>query len=215
MDIFILQKVACKETNKKREEKGLEMYEAQREISRQQTAVEKYRKLLEDIKQSREEKECHLVELKEIRNRVRNETEEENRRAEEMLREIESTSSLYKRFSEYEQEISDRMAVAERMSQKDATVEREMIRQKQEADYILWKLSEEIWKLEKEIDDLRRQIEIKNEEKLVVTQSVADADADLGGLQRERKDLMDAWNSVISSIVQRDKIFDELSHERL
>ncbi|CAD6201324.1 GSCOCG00000125001-RA-CDS [Cotesia congregata] len=208
-------KVTCKETNKKREEKGLEMYEAQREISRQQTAVEKYRKLLEDIKQSREEKECHLIELKEIRNRVRNETEEENRRAEEMLREIESTSSLYKRFSEYEQEISDRMAVAERMSQKDATVEREMIRQKQEADYILWKLSEEIWRLEKEIDDLRRQIEIKNEEKLVVTQTVADADADLGGLQRERKDLMDAWNSVISSIVQRDKVFDELSHERL
>ncbi|KAH0540643.1 coiled-coil domain-containing protein 40-like [Cotesia glomerata] len=208
-------KVTCKETNKKREEKGLEMYQAQREISRQQTAVEKYRKLLEDIKQSREEKECHLVELKEIRNRVRNETEEENRRAEEMLREIESTSSLYKRFSEYEQEISDRMAVAERMSQKDATVEREMIRQKQEADYILWKLSEEIWRLEKEIDDLKRQIEIKNEEKLVVTQTVADADADLRGLQRERKDLMDAWNSVIASIVQRDKIFDELSHERL
>ncbi|XP_057323316.1 coiled-coil domain-containing protein 40-like [Microplitis mediator] len=207
-------KVSCKETNKKREQKGLEMYEAQREISRQQTEVDKYRKSLEDIKQSCEEKECHLVELKDMRNRVRNEAEEENRRAEEISREVESTSSLCKRFSEYEQEISDHLAVAERKSQKDAIVEREMIRQKQEADYILWKLSEEVWKLEKEIYDLKQQMEIKNEEKAVVIQTIADADADLGGLHRERKDLMDAWNGVIASILQRDKVFNELSQER-
>ncbi|XP_053593742.1 coiled-coil domain-containing protein 40 [Microplitis demolitor] len=207
-------KVSCKETNKKREQKGLEIYEAQREISQQQTKIDKYRKSLEDVKQSCEEKECHLIELKDMRNRVRNEAEEENRRAEELSREIESTSSLCKRFSEYEQEISDNLAVAERKSQKDAIAEREMIRQKQEADYILWKLSEEVWKLEKEIYDLKQQMEIKNEEKAVVIQTIADADADLEGIQRERKDLMDAWNGVIASILQRDKVFNELSQER-
>ncbi|XP_034939627.1 coiled-coil domain-containing protein 40 [Chelonus insularis] len=210
-----LLKISNKEVNKKREQKGLEMYDIQQAVSRQQTSIEKYKTCLEDSKKSREEKEVRLAELKEIRNKVREEVEKERKEAEEMNREMESTSSLCRRFSEYKDEIFNHLAVAKRMSEKDAKIEREMIRQKQEADYILLNVSEQIWKLEKEIDDLKQQTNIKEEEKLAICQTIADADTDLEALQRERTDLVDAWKSVVNSISQRDEIYNDLSQERM
>ncbi|XP_015108461.2 coiled-coil domain-containing protein 40 [Diachasma alloeum] len=211
---LISQQAANKEASRKREEKGMEMYEAQREISRQQTSIEKYAISLEDLKNSREEKQHRLKEKKELRNKTRQEADEERRRVEELSREMESLSSRCKRFEEFEEEVSHHLTIAKRMSEKDASVQRELIRQKQQEDYLLLKLSEEIWKLEREIEDLRRQQEAKSQDKIVVGQTISDADADLGALQRERKGLLTAWNRVVANILQRDKITEELSAER-
>ncbi|XP_011298593.1 coiled-coil domain-containing protein 40 [Fopius arisanus] len=203
-----------KEASRKREEKGMEMYEAQREISRQETSMEKYISSLEDLKKSREENQYRLKEKKELRNKVRQEADEERRRVEQLSRELESLSSQCKHFEEFEVEVSNHLSVSKRMSEKDASVQRELIRQKQQEDYLLLKLEEEVWKLEKEIEDLRRQQVTKTEDKVTVGQTISDADADFGALQRERKGLLTAWNRVVANILQRDKISEELSTER-
>ncbi|XP_063980337.1 coiled-coil domain-containing protein 40 [Diachasmimorpha longicaudata] len=205
---------ANKEASRKREEKGMEMYEAQREISRQQTSIEKYTASIDDLKNSREEKQHRLKEKKELRNKIRLEVDEERRRVEELSREMESTSSQCKRFEQFEEEVSHHLTIAKRMSEKDASVQRELIRQKQQEDYLLLKLSEEVWKLEREIEDLRKQREVKSQDKVVIEQTISDADADLGALQRERKGLLTSWNHVVGNILQRDKITEELGGER-
>lgn len=212
--LFSFQQASNKELSRKREEKAMEMYEAQREISRQQSAIEKYAASLEDLKKSREEKQNCLKEQKDLRNKMRHEADEKAQRAEELSRDLESLASRCKRFQEFEDEVSNHLSIAKRMSEKDAAVQRELIRQKQQEDYLLLKLSEEVWKLEREIGDLQRQREAKIEDKAVLGQTISDADADLGALQRERKGLMMAWNRVVGNILQRDKITEELSSER-
>lgn len=52
---LIFQQAENKEASRKREEKGMEMYEAQREITRQQSSVDKYATSLEDLKRRSEE----------------------------------------------------------------------------------------------------------------------------------------------------------------
>lgn len=169
---------------------------------------------METIKNSREDKEQHLKTIKEIRNKSQQELEDERRKSEEMTREIDSISTVCRQFAEFEKEIANHLAIAKRMSSKDAMVQRELIKKKQEADYILLKASEQVFKMEKEFEMLENQIGVKSEEKLAIGQTIADADADLGALERERKDLIDSWHRVIASISQRDSVYEELSDER-
>lgn len=200
---------------KERLHKGNEMYEAQLEIHNQVNLIDKWRTSLETMKCWCEKEKNDVKSMKETRNIAEQERKKELEKAESMSHEIESVSSLCRRFAEYEEEVSNYITIAKRMSEKDARVERELIRQKQEMDYIMLKASETVWKLERELNDLQKQIEIKNNEKLTMNQVIADADTDLEVFEREQKNLINSWNKVLYSVQQRDKAYDALSTERM
>ncbi|KAK0173731.1 hypothetical protein PV328_006882 [Microctonus aethiopoides] len=199
----------------KRLHKGNEMYEAQLEIHNQVTLIDKWRTSLETMKCWCEKEKNDVKSMKETRNIAEQERKKELEKAESMSHEIESVSLLCRRFADYEEEVSNYITIAKRMSEKDARVERELIRQKQEMDYIMLKASETVWKLERELNDLQKQIEIKNNEKLTMNQVIADADTDLEVFEREQKNLINSWNKVLYSVQQRDKAYDALSTERM
>lgn len=66
---------------------------------------------------------------------------------------------------------------------------------------------------ETEMKILDAELEIKIEEKDVLSQTFADASADLQALISDQKRLMTAWNSVVSIINQRNAAYVGLTNE--
>lgn len=181
---------------------------------RQQTAIENYQSTLSEVMQMREEKELQISKLKDVHKEAYQKLRDEKTREDQTVRELESLASLERQFQEWENELSSNLTVSKRMSEKDAAVQRELVRKKQQEDYIMFKIMSEVWKLESEIKMLNEQAELKDKEKIALGQTIADANADLDALQREYKNLFNTWNSVVANISQRNKIYSDISDER-
>lgn len=74
-------------------------------------------------------------------------------------------------------------------------------------DVFILKLMTEIANLEARLAILEGQLKLKESERNKVSQSVADANADLEALSREQQQLLQSWNSVFISIQQRDRVY--------
>lgn len=192
----------------------MKLYNAQEEIARQQSAIENYQTMLAEVIHMREEKELQIKTVKTEHNEAYQKLSDVKTKEDQIIRELESLASLERQFNEWENEIASNLNVSKRMSEKDATMQRELIRRKQQEDYILFKIMSEVWKVESEIKLLNEQCELKEKEKLALSQTIADADADLNALQREYKNLFNTWNSVVANISQRNKIYSDISDER-
>lgn len=66
---------------------------------------------------------------------------------------------------------------------------------------------------EADIKVLDGEIELKLEEKDTLSQTLADAAADLQALVTEQKRLMSAWNSVASMISQKNAVYTNLTND--
>lgn len=208
------QENTAKDAKKRRESKAIELYTVQEKVAHQQETLDKYQTKLAELTEMRGEKDSRVEEAKELQKLAKEKLENEKRKADKFTLEIESLGSMSRRFAEWEKEIASHMAISKRMSEKDATVKRESLRRKQQEDYLLEKLMEEIWRLEHEITDCREQLKIKERESSDARQTITDANADLEGLQKYEKRLLSEWNHVVASISSRDKLNEELAKER-
>lgn len=190
------------------------MYDIQQEAARQETAIENYKDMLAEVINLRGDIEERLKKLKETHKKVDEELQAKKLKEKKLQQGIESLNALQQQFSKWENELTGNVTISQRISEKDAAVERELLYQKQQKDYVLYKLEDEVWKLQSEIKDLDEQLQVKDEEKIALSQTIADANADLEGLEKEHKTLYSAWNSVLNLISQRDKINEEIITEQ-
>ncbi|XP_011497396.1 PREDICTED: coiled-coil domain-containing protein 40 isoform X2 [Ceratosolen solmsi marchali] len=205
---------AIKDDNKIREDEGIILFDIQQEAAQQNAAIENYKHMLAEIINLRGDTEEHLKTVKEVNKKLNRELETKKSKEKNLLQSIESLDILQEQFFKWESELAGSVTISQRISEKDAIVERELLYQKQQKDYVLYKLEDEIWKLQIEIRDLDEQFQIKDEEKINLSQTIADANADLEGLEKEHKTLYGAWNNVLNLISQRDKISEEIISEQ-
>ncbi|XP_016844861.1 coiled-coil domain-containing protein 40-like isoform X2 [Nasonia vitripennis] len=205
---------AIKDANKTREDEGVVLYDVQQEANRQETALENYKDMLAEVINLRGDIEDRLRKIKETHKKINDELEDKKLKEKKLLQSIESLDALQQQFSKWENELAGNLTISQRISEKDAAVERELLYQKQQKDFVLYKLEDEVWKLQSEIKDLDEQLQIKDQEKIALSQTIADANADLEGLEKEHKTLYSAWNSVLNLISQRDKINEEIIIEQ-
>ena len=170
--------------------------------------------MLGEVTNLRANLEDRLKKVKETHKKVNKEFEVKILKEKQLLQTIESLNSLQQQFSKWENELAGNLTISQRISEKDAAVQRELLYQKQQKDYVLYKLEDEVWKLQNEIKDLDEQLQIKDQEKIELSQTIADANADLEGLEKEHKTLYSAWNNVLNLISQRDKINEEIIIEQ-
>ena len=196
------------------EEEGQKLYNAQSEIARQQKALENYQSMLHKLKSLYEDNDQQVKDLKELHKKLSKELQEEKSKENRLTQNLSSLANLETAFIEWEKEINKDLLVSQRVSEKDAAMRKELIQQKQRRDYILFKLMNEVHKIEEEIRFLDEQLQLKDKEKIVLGQTIADANADLEALQRDHKNLLNTWNSVLFCISQRDNISDQLNSER-
>lgn len=190
------------------------MYEVQQEAIRQQTAIDNYKQMIEDITRAREDVERQLEETKKIHKRALEELFSKRKNERQLLEGVETLNALHQQFLKWEEEIAGNLSISKRISEKDAAKQKELLMQKHQKDYILLKLEEEVRKLQMEFDTLTEQLQSKIEEKIALGQTVADANADLEALEKEHKTLHATWNSVLLLINQRDKINEEILSEQ-
>ncbi|KAJ8683178.1 hypothetical protein QAD02_018970 [Eretmocerus hayati] len=212
-EIYELE-AAIKDEAKTREEEGVALYEIQQEAARQESAIENYRDMLAEVINLRGDVEERLRKVKETHKKVSDELETKKLKERKLVASVESLSQLQRQFSKWESELDGSVTISQRISEKDAAVQKDLLYQKQQKDFILYKLEDEVWRLQSEIKDLDEQLQIKDQEKMTLGQTIADANADLEGLEKEHKTLYAAWNSVINLIGQRDKINEEIGVEQ-
>ncbi|EZA53658.1 Coiled-coil domain-containing protein [Ooceraea biroi] len=199
---------------KEYEAEGLRLYRDQQEIAQQQMTIEKYQNMITNIVSLREGKDSHVREAKEIHRAMRIKLLDEKRKEENLVHELEQLAALQAQFSQWQTELASNLAVSKRASSKNKVLQRELIARKQQKDCIIFKLMEEVWRVKTEIASLDVQLQLKNKEKIEISRMIADANADLEALHRQHVNLCDAWNSVVSNIAKRNKVYEQLNTER-
>lgn len=76
-------------------------------------------------------------------------------------------------------------------------------------------LTSEVLSLTAKFAELEKNIKQKQAEIEVISQSVADGNADLEALERENKRLLQVWSQVILQIQQRDRVVGSIKAQLL
>lgn len=190
------------------------MYYTQQEIAQQQTSIEKYQSMIANVISLREEKDIHIKDAKSFHRTTHSKLFDEKKKEENLMHELEQLTFLQAQFSEWLIELESSLAISKQVSKKDRTIQRDLIAQKQQKDCIIFKLMEEVWKIKTEIANLDIQLQLKNKEKIEISQMIADVNADLDVLHRQHVNLCNAWNSVVLNITKRNKVYEQLNIER-
>lgn len=192
----------------------MQLYNAQQEIAKQQMSIEKYQSMIVNVISLREEKDTHVKDAKNVHKTTQAKLLEKKKKEESLVYELEQLTALQMRFSEWQTELENNLAISKLVSKKDRTVQRELIVQKQQKDYIIFKLMEEVWRIKTEIANLDTQLQLKDKEKIETTQMITDVNTDLEALHKQHVNLCNAWNSVILNITKRNKVYEQLNTER-
>lgn len=211
---YILQEAKIKSIEKEHEAESLQLYYAQQEIAQQQTTIEKYQSMITNVILLREEKNMRIKEARDIHKVAHTKLLDEKTKEENLAHELEQLTALQAQFSKWQKELENSLAISKQVSRKDKTIQRDLIIQKQQKDFIIFRLMEEIWKIKTEIANLDIQLQLKNKEKIEISQMIADVNADLEALHKQHKNLCNAWNSVVLNITKRNKVYEQLNTER-
>lgn len=179
----------------------------------QQATIEKYQGMIANVILLREEKDVRIKDAKSFHRTTHAKLFDEKKKEENLIHEMEQLTFLQAQFSEWLAELENSLVVSKQMSKKDRTIQRDLIARKQQKDCIIFKLMEEVWKIKTEIADLDTQLQLKNKEKIEISQMIADVNADLEVLHRQHVNLCKAWNSVVLNITKRNKAYEQLNIE--
>ncbi|XP_021931988.1 coiled-coil domain-containing protein 40 isoform X2 [Zootermopsis nevadensis] len=194
------QKLEC-------EKLGLNIYDVQQNVMRQQSVTDNYHKTIANITKIRQEIEAQV---ETCRNTYKSEQEKLNnaqKEEEDVRTELENLVCLEEKFADWEKQLESKLASSERISEKTKTDKKQFTKEMQKQDIFIFKLMTEVENLQGKNRNLSGLLKLKELEKNKVGQSVADTNADLETLDREQHRLMQSWSSVIISIQQRDKIY--------
>ncbi|XP_060530347.1 coiled-coil domain-containing protein 40 [Cylas formicarius] len=204
------------ETKQKITEKdfiGIQAYEIQQTVCRQQRTMEETSKELQTVIAAREEIEHQLKEEKDYYNEVRERLIEAEKLNLELRNEINAVNLLINQISQWEMQVESDLVVNQRVAEKTRKDHLKLAEQKRKQDAQIYNIMRAIWKLESEVETMNMQINLKETEKKEINQTAAVGAANLEALQTEYRCLMHAWNSVVVAIGNRDKILDCLRLE--
>ncbi|KMQ90906.1 coiled-coil domain-containing protein 40-like protein [Lasius niger] len=199
---------------KEHEAESLQLYYAQQEIAQQQMTIEKYQGMITNIILLREEKDTRVKDARDVRKVAHAKLLDEKTKEKNFAHELEQLTVLQTQFSEWQKELENSLTISKQVSKKDKAIQRDLITQKQQKDFIIFRLMEEIWKIKTEIANLDVQLQLKNKEKIEISQMIADVNADLEALHKQHMNLCNAWNSVVLNITKRNKVYKQLNAER-
>lgn len=196
------------EKNAQREAMGVETYETQQLVCKQQKLLEDYIENLKNTTAAREELENQLREEK-----TRYKQEQEKlfivEKEEKSLRnELEALSLLVQKTSNWENMIESDITINKRMAEKSRKDQMKLMQEKKKQDMILYKLQTEVWKLETELETVDLKLEVKENEREELAQAVAEGTTNIEALEAELRCLMHSWNSVVIAISNRDKVLN-------
>ncbi|KAJ8930557.1 hypothetical protein NQ314_016638 [Rhamnusium bicolor] len=199
--------------NAEREQLGVQTYEAQQMVCKQQKDLENLIVELQNVTSAKDEVEYVLEKKKQKQKELRDQyfmVENSNR---ELQSEIEAINFLIRQMSEWEKKLEGEITVNQRVAEKTRKDHLQFSEEKKAQDLLIYKLTTEIWKLESEMETISIQMRVKSTEMEELEQSVALGNTNIEALEAEYRCLMHSWNSVIVAITNRDKSLECLNEE--
>ncbi|KAK9304280.1 hypothetical protein QLX08_004277 [Tetragonisca angustula] len=212
-EIFNLD-TSVKHAEKELESEAVRLYQIQEEIQHQHTMLQQYIEALSKVTLLRENKNGNIKNAKEILKQNYSKLKEEKDKREKLSQKLKNLLTFHSYLSKWEKDLNDHLIISKQMSLQDVNRNKTLISKKQQRDFILYRLKEEIWKIESEIAYIDEQLQIKNREKEDANRMIIDANTDLETLHTEHKDLHNIWKSVVTNICKRNSIHDELHLEQ-
>nr|XP_012143520.1 PREDICTED: coiled-coil domain-containing protein 40-like [Megachile rotundata] len=205
---------SLKQTEKELQSEGTQLYLTQQEVEHQHVTIKQYNEALTKLTLMREKKNHTIEDAKQVLEDNNSKLKEEQNRKEKLTRELQNLSNFHNCLSKWEKDLNDYLLISKQITLQDANKKKLLINEKQQRDFILHKLKEEVWKIESEIAYLDEQLQIKNKEKEDANKMIIYANTDLETLHRKHKDLHGIWNSVVNSILKRNDAYDQLHIEQ-
>ncbi|XP_050303237.1 coiled-coil domain-containing protein 40 [Anthonomus grandis grandis] len=204
------------ETKKKNEERellGVQTYETQQMVCRQQKCLEDLVRDVQSMTSAREEVENKIKEEKAKYKEAQEKMIAAEKSSLELQNEISAVNLLINQVSQWEKKIESNIAVNQRVAEKTRKDHLKLSEEKRKQDAQIYKITRAIWHLETEIDTMDMQIKLKETEREELEQTVALGNTNLEALQAEYRCLMHSWNSVVVAIGSRDRIVECLRTE--
>ncbi|XP_030767006.1 coiled-coil domain-containing protein 40 [Sitophilus oryzae] len=203
--------------HKKREEEkellGVEVYEAQQVVCRQQKTLDEITQDVENINAAKQEVENQIKERKEKFKEAKEAMVAAEKYNMELQNEINSINLLISQVSQWESKIESNLVVNQRIAEKTRKDNLKLAEEKRKQDAQLYKVMCAIWKLESEIETMNIQSKLKETEQRELEERVTTGNTHLEALQAEYRCLMHSWNSVVVAIGSRDRIVECLRTE--
>lgn len=193
---------------------GIHLYQTQQEVERQYVTIKQYKEALTKITLLRKKRNCNIEDAKKTLDENNIKLKEEQNKKEKLSQELKNLLAFHNCLSKWEKDLNDYLIVSKQMSLQDANKNRVLINEKQQRDFILHKLKEEVRKIEEEIAYLDEQLQIKSKEKEDANKMIIYANTDLETLHRNHKDLHNIWKSVVNNIWKRNDVYDQLHIEQ-
>ncbi|XP_054004986.1 coiled-coil domain-containing protein 40 isoform X1 [Hylaeus anthracinus] len=212
-EIYKLE-TSIKQSEEELEFKGVHLYQTQQEIDHQHTIILQYIEALSQLTLLRE-KRCQSIE--DAKNALKEHScklKEEKNKKEELSQKLNNLLALYSYLSKWEKDLNDYLKKSKQISSQDTNKRKTLINKKQQRDFILYQLKEEVWRIEADIAHLDEQLQIKDREKEDTNRMIIDVNTDLETLHAEHKGLHITWKSLVANICKRNNFHDQLQSQQ-
>ncbi|KAL1505242.1 hypothetical protein ABEB36_004849 [Hypothenemus hampei] len=213
-DIFECETDA-KKKNEEGEQLGVQAYELQQTICRQQKTFEELISDVQTITAARQEQQLKLQEEKAKHKEATEKMIAMEKANLDLQNEINSVNLLIDQVSQWESKIESNLVVNLRIAEKTRKDRDKLSEEKRKQDAHIYKIMCTIWELEAQIETMNMQLNVKETEMEELEQTVALGNTNLEALQAEYRCLMHSWNSVVVAIGNRDRIVECLRSEEV
>ncbi|GJQ86909.1 hypothetical protein Trydic_g11780 [Trypoxylus dichotomus] len=204
---------ATKKKQMEKDQLGVDTYETQQIVSKQQVDLENSIMELQTIIAAREENEIKLHEALQEHKNYRNKLFESEKKEIELRKETDSVNLLVKQMSSWEADVESELKVSQRVFEKTKKDKIKLTEEKREQDMLVYKLMTEVWNLEAELETILMQLRVKEEEREKLAETVAVSNTDIEAAESEHRCLLHGWHSVIIAIASRDKHLTQVTQE--
>ncbi|CAK9822119.1 Coiled-coil domain-containing protein 40 [Anthophora retusa] len=205
---------SVKQTEKELESEALQLYQIQQDVENQHKTLQQYIETLTKITLLREKRNENIKNTQEILQKNCLKLKEEKDKKEKLSQKLKNLLAFHSCLSKWENNLNDHLIMFKQMSLQDANRNKALVNKKQQRDFILYRIKEEIWKIESEIAYLDEQLQTKDKEKEDANRMIIDINTELETLHAEHKGLHVTWKSVVVNICKRNDVHEQLHFEQ-
>ena len=207
------QEELLRRAKEQREECGVQLYGAQQQLSRVQLNLESIKDKNELIAKSRIENEKSNKELKKIYHDKEDNLNDLKKAVSSSMAEINEHMQTIEQIANYNEEMKSEISVTKRAASKAKESVKEQEKKKNIQDVYIDSLYEQQNRYEVEVNLTESHIKAQKEQTTKAKLMIQETNVELEHLMKEKKDLLQRWNSSIVALRRRDEALSSAAKE--
>jgi len=192
-------------TKKKREEIGVQLYQVQQQLAKQQMNLEKVHENQSIISQMREAAETDLTSVKGAYAENLSEVKEHRSKGAKYQAELDQLSSTIRQVEAYNEQMKSEIAVTRRATYKAEEAISKLEGGKKSQDTLIDTLNEKLKREQEQLALNEAQLISQRNESAAAAQTLADANREMEAIQFEKKQLLTQWKTALIGMQRRDE----------